>query len=139
MSNSNGYTARKARFLNLVYARLSTRTRAATGFVSSPEPRTIGSFAKGRQLVAGNFLFAGYLIEAPAASIWALKAPNAAFEGDLHGFAWMDDLAAVGDTPSRASMQSWLWEWIDQFGRGSGAGWTPDLTGRRLIRLARPR
>ena len=134
MSNSNGYTARKARFLNRVYARLATRTRAATGFVSSPEPRTIGSFAKGRQLVAGNFLFAGYLIEAPAASIWALKAPNAAFEGDLHGFAWMDDLAAVGDTHSRASMQSWLWEWIDQFGRGSGAGWTPDLTGRRLIR-----
>jgi len=134
MSNSNGYTARKARFLNRVYARLATRTRAATGFVSSPEPRTIGSFAKGRQLVAGNFMFAGYLIEAPAASIWALKAPNAAFEGDLHGFAWMDDLAAVGDTPSRASMQSWLWEWIDQFGRGSGAGWTPDLTGRRLIR-----
>ena len=134
MSNPNGFTARKVRFLNRVYARLATRTRAATGFVSSPEPRTIGSFAKGRQLVAGNFLFAGYLIEAPAASIWALKAPNAAFEGDLHGFAWMDDLAAVGDTPSRASMQSWLWEWIDQFGRGSGAGWTPDLTGRRLIR-----
>ena len=134
MSNPNGFTARKARFLNRVYARLATRTRAATGFVSPPEPRTIGSFAKGRQLVAGNFLFAGYLIEAPAASIWALKAPNAAFEGDLHGFAWMDDLAAVGDTPSRASMQSWLWEWIDQFGRGSGAGWTPDLTGRRLIR-----
>ena len=134
MSNPNGFTARKARFLNRVYARLATRTRAATGFVSSPEPRTIGSFAKGRQLVAGNFLFAGYLIEAPAASIWALKAPNAAFEGDLHGFAWMDDLAAVGDTPSRASMQSWLWEWIYQFGRGSGAGWTPDLTGRRLIR-----
>ena len=134
MSNPNGFTARKARFLNRVYARLATRTRAATGFVSSPEPRTIGSFAKGRQLVAGNFLFAGYLIEAPNASIWALKAPNAAFEGDLHGFAWMDDLAAVGDTFSRASMQSWLWEWIDQFGRGSGAGWTPDLTGRRLIR-----
>ncbi|MDE1130906.1 MAG: heparinase II/III family protein [Ascidiaceihabitans sp.] len=134
MSNPNGFTARKVRFLNRVYARLATRTRAATRFVSSPEPRTIGSFAKGRQLVAGNFLFAGYLIEAPNASIWALKAPNAAFEGDLHGFAWMDDLAAVGDTFSRASMQSWLWEWIDQFGRGSGAGWTPDLTGRRLIR-----
>ena len=134
MSNPNGFTARKERFLNRVYARLATRTRAATGFVSSPEPRTIGSFAKGRQLVAGNFLFSGYLIEAPNASIWALKAPNAAFEGDLHGFAWMDDLAAVGDTFSRASMQSWLLEWINQFGRGSGAGWTPDLTGRRLIR-----
>ena len=134
MSNPNGLTVRKARFLNRVYARFVTRKGTVTGFVSSPEPRTIGSVARGRQLIAGNFLFAGYLINAPDASIWALKAPNTAFEGDLHGFVWMEDLAAVGDTSARAKMQSWLWEWIDQFGRGSGAGWTPDLTGRRLIR-----
>ena len=55
MSNPKGFTARKARILNRVYARIATRKRAATGFVSSPEPRTIGSFAKGRQLVAGIF------------------------------------------------------------------------------------
>lgn len=134
MSKPNGFAARKARFLNRVHARLATRARAATGFVSSPEPRTIGSFAKGRQLVAGNFLFAGYLIEAPKTSIWALKSPDASFEGELHGFAWMDDLAAVGDVSTRQTAQGWLWEWIERFGRGSGAGWTPDLTGRRLIR-----
>lgn len=134
MSKPNGFAARKARFLNRVHARLATRARAATGFVSSPEPRTIGSFAKGRQLVAGNFLFAGYLIEAPKTSIWALKSPDASFEGELHGFAWMDDLAAVGDVSTRQTTQGWLWEWIERFGRGSGAGWTPDLTGRRLIR-----
>lgn len=134
MSKPNGFAARKARFLNRVHARLATRARAATGFVSSPEPRTIGSFAKGRQLFAGNFLFAGYLIEAPKTSIWALKSPDASFEGELHGFAWMDDLAAVGDVSTRQTAQGWLWEWIERFGRGSGAGWTPDLTGRRLIR-----
>jgi uncharacterized heparinase superfamily protein len=134
MSKPNGFAARKARFLNRVHARLATRARAATGFVSSPEPRTIGSFAKGRQLVAGNFLFAGYLIEAPNTSIWALKSPDASFEGELHGFAWMDDLAAVGDVSTRQTAQGWLWEWIERFGRGSGSGWTPDLTGRRLIR-----
>lgn len=134
MSKPNGFAARKARFLNRVHARLATRARAAAGFVSSPEPRTIGSFAKGRQLVAGNFLFAGYLIEAPKTSIWALKSPDASFEGELHGFAWMDDLAAVGDVSTRQTAQGWLWEWIERFGRGSGAGWTPDLTGRRLIR-----
>ena len=134
MSKPNGFAARKARFLNCVHARLATRARAAAGFVSSPEPRTIGSFAKGRQLVAGNFLFAGYLIEAPKTSIWALKSPDASFEGELHGFAWMDDLAAVGDVSTRQTAQGWLWEWIERFGRGSGAGWTPDLTGRRLIR-----
>ena len=128
MSKPNSFAARKARFLNRVHARLATRARAVTGFASSPEPRTIGSFAKGRQLVAG------YLIEAPKTSIWALKLPDASFEGELHGFAWMDDLAAVGDVSTRKIAQDWLWEWIERFGRGSGAGWTPDLTGRRLIR-----
>jgi uncharacterized heparinase superfamily protein len=134
MSNPNGFAARKMRLLNRVHARLATRARAATGFVSSPEPRTIGSFAKGRQLVAGNYLFAGYLIEAPQTSIWSLKSPNAAFDSELHGFAWMDDLAAVSDASTREKAQEWLWEWIGRFGRGRGAGWTPDLTGRRLIR-----
>lgn len=134
MSNQNGFVARKARLLNRVHARLATRVRAATGFVSSPEPRTIGSFARGRQLVAGNFLFAGYLIEAPNTSIWDLKSPDASFEAELHGFAWMDDLAAVGNATTRDAAQTWVWEWIERFGRGAGAGWTPDLTGRRLIR-----
>jgi uncharacterized heparinase superfamily protein len=134
MSDPNGFAARKARFLNRVHARLATRTRAATGFVSSPEPRTIGSFAKGRQLVAGNYLFAGYLIEAPQTSIWEVRSPDPTFENALNGFAWMDDLAAVGDSSTRATAQKWLWEWIEKYGKGTGAGWTPDLTGRRLIR-----
>ena len=56
------------------------------------------------------------------------------FGQDLHGFAWLDDLAAVGDTAARERAQVWLWRWIDRFGRGRGPGWTPDLTGRRLIR-----
>lgn len=134
MSHPNSFAARKARFLNRVYARLSARAVAATVFTSSPEPRTIGSFARGRQLVAGNYLFAGYLIEAPDASLWQLTVPDAAYASEMHGFAWMDDLAAVGDTKTRYKAQAWLWDWIDRYGNGSGAGWTPDLTGRRLIR-----
>ena len=35
------------------------RSPPALGFVSTPEPRSIGLYSKGRQLVAGNFLFAG--------------------------------------------------------------------------------
>nr|WP_168713293.1 heparinase II/III family protein [Cochlodiniinecator piscidefendens] len=108
--------------------------RPATGFVSQPEPRTIGSFAKGRQLTAGNFLFAGFLIEARNTGMWDLPMPDAEFEKELHGFTWLDDLAAVGDASARQRAQSWTWDWIAQYGRGKGMGWTPDLTGRRLIR-----
>lgn len=56
------------------------------------------------------------------------------FEAELHGFAWLDDLAAAGDAKARSCAQDWLWEWIALYGGGKGPGWTPDLTGRRLIR-----
>ena len=39
-------------------------------FRSQPEPRSIGLFARGRQLVAGNFVFAGQLVQAPGTVIW---------------------------------------------------------------------
>ncbi|MFT6675025.1 MAG: putative heparinase superfamily protein [Sulfitobacter sp.] len=127
--------ARKARFLNRWHARAAARTPAQVkGFVSSPEPRTIGSFARGRQLIAGNYLFAGTLINAPGYSIWNLDTPDANYTAELHGFSWLDDLAALGDPAARAAGQNWLWGWIDLYGKGRGPGWTPDLTGRRLIR-----
>lgn len=128
-------TAHKARLLNRWHARVATRTRAQVkGFVSSPEPRTIGSYARGRQLIGGNYLFAGTLINAPGRTLWEIDVPDTGYAADLHGFAWMDDLAAVGDAAARHTAQTWLWDWIELFGKGRGPGWTPDLTGRRLIR-----
>ncbi|MEM1350989.1 MAG: heparinase II/III family protein [Pseudomonadota bacterium] len=135
MSYSSRFAAHRVHFLNRWHAVRAGRMQArAIGFVSAPEPRTIGSFARGRQLLAGNFLFAGQLLEHKDANIWDLPAPNADFSRELNGFQWLDDLAAVGDVAARTTAQKWLWGWIDRYGRGSGPGWTPDLTGRRLIR-----
>ncbi len=120
--------------MNRLQARLSAPARPATGFVSQPEPRTIGSFARGRQLIAGNFLFSGFLIEGPGLSIWKLPMPDPGFEETLHGFTWLDDLAAVGDGAARIRAQTWVNEWVERYGRGRGPGWVPDITGRRLIR-----
>ncbi|WP_050930347.1 heparinase II/III family protein [Aestuariivita boseongensis] len=134
MSPRSRLSDKRARFLNRLYARLSRRQKAARGFVSSPEPRTIGSYARGRQLVAGNLLFSGYLVEAQNADLWAIDPPDIAYAEEIHGFAWLDDLAAVGDAPARALAQKWLFEWIEAHDDGSGPGWTPNLTGRRVIR-----
>ncbi|MEE4120388.1 MAG: heparinase II/III family protein [Paracoccaceae bacterium] len=119
---------------NRLHARLAGRGRGATGFVSQPEPRSFGSVARGRQLVAGNFLFSGFLIEAPGTPLWDLPIPAPRFEQELHGFLWLDDLAALGTAEARARAQDWLQGWIARYGTGRGPGWTPDLTGRRLIR-----
>ena len=63
MANSQTWRMRRIRFWHRFHARVAGRSRSATAFVSSPEPRTIGLFARGRQLLAGNLLFAGHLSE----------------------------------------------------------------------------
>lgn len=120
--------------MNRLHARLAARTRPATGFQSNPEPKMIGHYARGRQLLAGNFLFNGHLIEAPGVSIWDAAERVSTSTNYVHGFTWLDDLAAVGDAKARMIAQSWLAEWVTRYGHGRGAGWTPDITGRRLIR-----
>lgn len=121
--------------MNRLHARFASLTRPATGIASQPEPRSIGLFARGRQLTSGNFLMAGRLVEAPGRMIWDLPMPDAAFEAEAHGFTWLDDLAAVPEAASRAVAQSWVWGWFERYGGGRGPGWTADLTGRRVIRL----
>lgn len=108
--------------------------RPATGFVSQPEPRSIGLFARGRQLLAGNYQLAGHLVVAPGVSLWDAPTEAPAFHEAAQGFLWLDDLAAVADARARERAQDWTWQWIARFGAGRGPGWTPDLTGRRLIR-----
>ena len=134
MASEERWSVRRARWLNRYHARRAGLGPVATGFVSQPEPRTIGSFARGGQLVAGNFLFAGYLVEAPETPIWDLPVPDDAFEQSIHGFRWLDDLAAHGTRASRQRAQAWTHHWVALYGNGDGPGWTPDLTGRRLVR-----
>ena len=110
------------------------RAPPASGFLSQPEPRSMGQFARGKQMIAGNFMFAGVVVEAPGKAIWDIQLTENGQTDLTHGFVWLDDLAAVADGAARARAQSWTWDWIARFGTGKGPGWTPDLTGRRLIR-----
>ncbi|WP_172300480.1 heparinase II/III family protein [Pseudoruegeria sp. HB172150] len=120
--------------MNRYEARRAAFARPAAGFVSQPEPRSIGRYARGKQLCAGNFLIAGRVAESPGGSIWDLGEHGAEFDDEIHGFAWLDDLAALGDARARVLAQTWTREWLERYGRGKGPGWTPDTTGRRLIR-----
>ncbi|MCK8463482.1 heparinase II/III family protein [Aliiroseovarius sp. S1339] len=134
MVHQDGFSGFKTRFANRFQAKRAARARPATGFVSQPEPRTIGAYARGKQLIAGNYLFAGHLVNAPNSGLWDVTPPSQGFSEETQGFVWLDDLASVGDSEARKRAQAWVLGWIDQYGRGVGDGWTPDLTGRRLIR-----
>jgi uncharacterized heparinase superfamily protein len=129
-----GGLSRGSLLMDRLHARLAGFGHAATGFVSSPEPQTIGQLARGRQLLAGNHLFAGRLIQSTGGMIWDLPGQTAAFQRETQGCGWLDDLAAIGDARARTLSQTWVLGWAQRFGRGRGPGWTPELTGRRLIR-----
>jgi uncharacterized heparinase superfamily protein len=127
--------ARHVRLLNRLHAGLAGWTPSATGFVTQPEPRGFGSYARGKQLIAGNCLFAGHLVTSAAGTpLFALDPPSPAFAEETHGHGWLDDLAAVGDLAARRLAQAWVSDWIVRHGDGRGAGWTPDLAGRRSVR-----
>ena len=134
MAEGLNWHARRERFLNNWHAKRGARQPGASGFVSQPEPHGLGMVTRGRQLIAGNLMFAGRLVEARGAMIWDLTAPDGPWTEDIHRFAWLDDLAAVGDERARHLAQDWLWEWIRRYGRGKGRVWTPEATGRRIIR-----
>ncbi|HEY0274832.1 MAG TPA: heparinase, partial [Paenirhodobacter sp.] len=114
---------RLAAALDRLAAHRAAHSRVETGFARRPEPRHIGSYSRGRHLINGTFQFAGTLVEAPDCSLWDLPIPGPAFERALHGFTWIDDLAAVGDARARARAQAWTFEWITRYGRGKGPGW----------------
>lgn len=109
-------------------------SRPPVGVLSTPEPWTIGQYDLGKQLVEGNFLMQGHIVEVGDGSVWDQSMPSDLFEAELHSFGWLDDLAAVGDNEARGRAQTWLLEWISKFGMGKGLGWNSNLTGRRLLR-----
>ncbi len=94
----------------------------------------IGHRERGCHLCSGKFPFAGGLVDAPDLDIWDIEMPDAAFERELHGFSWLDDLAAAGDRAAEDRALSWTRGWIRRFGRGNGPGWQPEQTGQRVIR-----
>ena len=127
-------SGRFERLANRYAARAARRVPGATAFIAQPEPRSIGLYARGKQILAGNLLLAGHLAEAPDTEIWDIPSPDPAFTDEAQGYAWLDDLAALGTGPARRLAQIWTRSWISRYGAGEGPGWTPELTGRRLIR-----
>ncbi|MGY6549305.1 MAG: heparinase II/III family protein [Roseinatronobacter sp.] len=115
--------------------RMRLRARVArmrpVALVNLPEPRRIGQYARGRQMLAGDFLIEGEMIRSPGQIPFAARNPEVV--DALHGFGWLDHLATVGTSDARALAQAGLAEWIARFGRGEGPGWAPGLTGRRVL------
>ncbi|WP_366926892.1 heparinase II/III family protein [Pseudogemmobacter hezensis] len=138
--------SRRERLANRYAVWAVRHAQAAAGFTRPPEPRSIGLYARGKQIMAGNIMLAGHLAEAPDTIIWDIPLPadTPGFAEEAQGFGWLDDLAALGNTAARRRAQLWTGEWIRRFGEGqklglrsdqtAALGWSPALTGRRVLR-----
>ncbi|MGR3783756.1 MAG: heparinase II/III family protein [Albimonas sp.] len=107
--------------------------RAPRELAFRAEPLWIGDAAAGRRLMGGTFRFAGQEVRARELGPWRLSPPSQDFADALHGFAWLDDLAALGTRDARRTAQSWVFGWIAQHGDGQGAGWGPEVAGQRAM------
>ena len=98
-----------------------------------PAAKPVGSPHRGTELINGRIRLDGDVMDLGENPVWALEPRSARAVESLHGFDWLDDLAAEGSPASRTLAEHWTFEWIDRFGDG-GPGWTATLTGRRVVR-----
>ncbi|MAW45657.1 MAG: heparinase [Marinovum sp.] len=120
---------------NAFYARTAKNFAQAEQFISTPGPLSIGNTLVADKICQGEFFIFGNTLQLEDKVIWEHSLKNIENCEDLHGFTWLDDLAARGDNAAIEIAQKWIFSWIEKYGSGSGAGWTPNLTGKRLIRL----
>ena len=120
---------------NSFYARTAKNFVQAEQFISTPGPLSIGNTLVADKICQGEFFIFGNTLQLEDKVIWEHSLKNIENCEELHGFTWLDDLAARGDNAAIVIAQKWIFSWIEKYGSGSGAGWTPNLTGKRLIRL----
>lgn len=100
-----------------------------------PEPVMLGDAERGQALVDGAWTARGQTVRTiDGGSIWAAALPDPRLEAARQACPWLDDLAALGNRPARMLAQAWVQDWISRYGRGSGAGWRPELAGQRAMR-----
>lgn len=116
-------------------ARMAGSAKDAGARMRPGLPRSIGSAERGEELLGGLYRLGGQIVDGAGLVLWdALpKGPEALREA--HGFAWLDDLAAMTEPEAAETARAWTRAWIERFGDGRGHGWVADIAGRRALRM----
>lgn len=105
----------------------------ARGFLRRPEPKAIGNVDRGKQILGGELHLAGHVLKGDPFEAESLP-PNVGAE--LHGFGWLDDLAALATHPARGMVQRRVLDWIAEHPEAAPGAveWAPEVAGKRLLR-----
>ncbi|MDO5621702.1 MAG: heparinase II/III family protein [Paracoccus sp. (in: a-proteobacteria)] len=102
------------------------------GFTRPPEPKALGNPTRGQDIVGGELRLPGGTLNGDP---FTQKPPSAGYADELHGFRWLDDLAAVNTPAARSLAQARVLDWIAAHPNPDDSReWRPSITGRRVLR-----
>ncbi len=112
----------------LYHLSLVGRAPRELGLALDPWP---GDQARGEALLASEFRFQNESVRAPSPP-WQADVGEA-WQAALHGFAWLGDLAAVGNDAAWQTARDWTADWLRRFDIYDRLAWRADVMGDRLF------
>ena len=95
------------------------------------DERWPGDPRRGQAIVEGSYRFAGEIITV-AEPPWDPGLAGADWQAELHGFAWLADLAAVASEAAAEQARALLRSWLERHDRWHPLVWRADVMGERL-------
>jgi uncharacterized heparinase superfamily protein len=101
-----------------------------------PHDARLGKLEDADALLRGRFRFHGVAMDVPQGqSVFDLTPPSPEWADALFGFSWLAPLALAGGEAARTLATNLIAQWIRRNARYSEPGWSPHITGRRLMHL----
>lgn len=115
---------------------IGLRAPKAQAFFDIKSDFNYGIIDHGQAIMKGHFLYAGQSVDVGAnGDPWSIALPSEDFAIWLHGFSWLEDLNALGETRSAVRARFLLDRWIDVYGKWNAYSWQPDILSERLYNL----
>jgi len=111
--------------------RLALSRAASPGVAPAATDPWIGDAAGGNAILHGSFAFHGQSFDL-ATQGWSPVGAHAAWRAELHGFAWLRDLAEVGGETARNRARELVEAWLARGSRWDALSWRSDVLGSRL-------
>jgi uncharacterized heparinase superfamily protein len=90
-----------------------------------------GDAERGRGILAGRFACAGHTVN-PQRPDWYADSLNGDALADLHGFGFLDDLAAAGGEAAQACARALIGSWLDAERPWHPVASAPEVAGQRI-------
>lgn len=91
----------------------------------------------GKNLVDGSLVFSGVAFEIEVDNPWLIESPSWEVERYLHGFCWLNDLSAYGNSKARRVALEWIVKWNFYNNIEKKIGWDPEIAALRSINFLR--